>query len=76
MFLFHAQVVPPQPRQVIRLDALTATSGCRRSPARGIQRLDETEGGTTRASAKVWTQRPMPMWQRQKYKKCCDPKYG
>ena len=77
MFLFHAQVVPPQPRQVIRLDAPDrnpAVAGA--APARGIQRLDETEGGTTRASAKVGRNDPCPCGSGKKYKKCCYPKYG
>jgi preprotein translocase subunit SecA len=77
MFLFHAQVVPPQPRQVIRLDAPDrnpAVAGA--APTRGIQRLDETEGGTTRASAKVGRNDPCPCGSGKKYKKCCYPKYG
>ncbi len=77
MFLFHAQVVPPQPRQVIRLDAPDrnpAVAGV--APARGIQRLDETEGGTARASGKIGRNDPCPCGSGKKYKKCCYPKYG
>jgi preprotein translocase subunit SecA len=75
MFLFHAQVVPPQPRQVIRLDAPDrnpALAGA--APARGIQRLDGAEGGTARG--KVGRNDPCPCGSGKKYKKCCYPKYG
>jgi preprotein translocase subunit SecA len=77
MFLFHAQVVPPQPRHVIRLDAPDrnpAVAGA--APARGIQRLDEADGGTARASGKVGRNDPCPCGSGKKYKKCCYPKYG
>ncbi len=75
MFLFHAQVVPPQPRQVIRLDAPDrnpALAGA--AAARGIQRLGESEGGTARG--KVGRNDPCPCGSGKKYKKCCYPKYG
>ncbi|MCS7066254.1 MAG: SEC-C metal-binding domain-containing protein, partial [Fimbriimonadales bacterium] len=76
MYLFHAQVVPPQPRQVIRLDTPDrnpAVAG--QAPARGIQRLDDS-GTPTRTSGKVGRNDPCPCGSGKKYKKCCYPKYG
>ncbi|GBC92894.1 Protein translocase subunit SecA [bacterium HR15] len=76
MYLFHAQVVPPQPRQIIRLDAPDgnpAVAGT--TPARGIQRLDDS-GTAAHASGKVGRNDPCPCGSGKKYKKCCYPKYG
>ncbi len=76
MYLFHAQVVPPQPRQIIRLDATDgnpAVAG--QSPARGIQRLDDS-GVATRPTGKVGRNDPCPCGSGKKYKKCCYPRYG
>jgi preprotein translocase subunit SecA len=81
MFLFHAQVAPPQPRQVVRIagDANSPMAGAR--GATGVQRLDdEVEAGAVSArgasSTKVGRNDPCPCGSGKKYKKCCYPKYG
>ncbi|MDM7460786.1 MAG: SEC-C metal-binding domain-containing protein [bacterium] len=80
MFLFHAQVAPPQPRQVVRIagDANSPMAGGR--SGMGVQRLpDEAETGTVSADAssgKVGRNDPCPCGSGKKYKKCCYPKYG
>ncbi len=80
MFLFHAQVAPPQPRQVVRIagDANSPMAGGR--SGMGVQRLpDEAEAGTVSADAgsgKVGRNDPCPCGSGKKYKKCCYPKYG
>ncbi|MCS6919440.1 MAG: SEC-C metal-binding domain-containing protein, partial [Fimbriimonadales bacterium] len=80
MFLFHAQVAPPQPRQVVRIAgepnsamAMGARGGM------GVQRLaDDAEvspiGGAP--TGKVGRNDPCPCGSGKKYKKCCYPQYG
>ncbi|MCX7992103.1 MAG: SEC-C metal-binding domain-containing protein [Fimbriimonadales bacterium] len=82
LFLFHAQVAPPQPRQVVRIagDANPATAGAR-SGMGGVQRLaDDAEAATVSAgsasASKVGRNDPCPCGSGKKYKKCCYPKYG
>ncbi len=77
LYLFHAQVVPPQPRQVIRLDAADGNPATGLATAsRGIQRLDDADGSRQRTSGKVGRNDPCPCGSGKKYKKCCYPKYG
>jgi preprotein translocase subunit SecA len=74
--IFHAQVVPPQPRQVIRLDAPDGNPAVAQ-PARGIQRLEgEASADSKKTTAKLGRNDPCPCGSGKKYKKCCYPKYG
>ncbi len=81
MFLFHAQVAPPQPRQVVRIagEANSAMAGAR--GGLGVQRLaDDAEMATASAGSaptgKIGRNDPCPCGSGKKYKKCCYPKYG
>ncbi|MFN7017128.1 MAG: preprotein translocase subunit SecA, partial [Fimbriimonadales bacterium] len=80
MFLFHAQVAPPQPRQVVRIagDANSPMAGGH--TRMGVQRLaDDAEtgaAGVSTGSGKVGRNDPCPCGSGKKYKKCCYPKYG
>ncbi|MCS7273216.1 MAG: SEC-C metal-binding domain-containing protein [Fimbriimonadales bacterium] len=79
LFLFRAQVAPPQPRQVIRIAGEpnpAIASGAR--SGMGIQRLSDENGSTTQStpSGKVGRNDPCPCGSGKKYKKCCYPKYG
>ncbi len=81
MFLFHAQVVPPQPRQVVRVGGDANSPMAMRANA-GIQRLSDEDGEISQnvpaqtASGKVGRNDPCPCGSGKKYKKCCYPKYG
>lgn len=77
MALFHAQVVPQQPQQVVRIhdgspNPATASSAAR--PA--VQRLNDEGEPVPQASSKVGRNDPCPCGSGKKYKKCCYPKYG
>ena len=79
MFLFHAQVAPPQPRQVVRIagDANPAVAGVR--GGMGVQKLADGAEPLAQAGAptgKVGRNDPCPCGSGKKYKKCCYPKYG
>ena len=80
MFLFHAQVAPPQPRQVVRIagDANPAVAGAR--GGMGVQKLTDGAEPLAESSAlppgKVGRNDPCPCGSGKKYKKCCYPKYG
>jgi preprotein translocase subunit SecA len=80
MFLFHAQVAPPQPRQVVRIagDANPAVAGMR--GGMGVQKLTDGAEPLAESSAptpgKVGRNDPCPCGSGKKYKKCCYPKYG
>jgi preprotein translocase subunit SecA len=77
MFLFHAQVAPPQPRQVVRIagDANPAVAGAR--GGMGIQKLTDDAEPLAQASApptgKVGAQRPVPVRERQEIQKVLLP---
>ncbi len=80
MFLFHAQVVPPQPRQVVRVGGDTNSPMAMR-PSAGVQRIGDEEEASATASAptatgKVGRNDPCPCGSGKKYKKCCYPNYG
>jgi preprotein translocase subunit SecA len=80
MFLFHAQVAPLQPRQVVRIagDANPAVAGVR--GGMGVQKLTDGAEPLAESSAlppgKVGRNDPCPCGSGKKYKKCCYPKYG
>ncbi|OYT69686.1 MAG: preprotein translocase subunit SecA [Armatimonadetes bacterium JP3_11] len=81
LFLFHAQVAPPQPRQMVRIagDANSPLAGVPRGG--GVQRLEDgaqADAGSTRSISpgKVGRNDPCPCGSGKKYKKCCYPKYG
>ncbi|MFN4033605.1 MAG: SEC-C metal-binding domain-containing protein [Fimbriimonadales bacterium] len=80
MFLFHAQVAPPQPRQVVRIAGDANSPMAAGRGGMGVQRLaDEADAGTVDAGArsgKVGRNDPCPCGSGKKYKKCCYPKYG
>ena len=78
MFLFHAQVAPLQPRQVVRIagDANPAVA----RGGLGVQKLADGAEPLAESSAlppgKVGRNDPCPCGSGKKYKKCCYPKYG
>jgi preprotein translocase subunit SecA len=89
-WLFHFQVAPPPPRQMVRINpgggnpAMPGGSPVSRSGA--VQRMtasssETAETGTATAQlegtrGKIGRNDPCPCGSGKKYKKCCYPKYG
>lgn len=71
MALFHAQVVPQQPQQVVRIHDGSPNPATAQPT---VQRLPDTQ--PSQPSGKPGRNDPCPCGSGKKYKKCCYPKYG
>ncbi|MER3403670.1 MAG: hypothetical protein C4337_10430 [Armatimonadota bacterium] len=71
MALFHAQVVPQQPQQVVRVHDGSPNPATAQPT---VQRLPDTQ--PTQSAGKPGRNDPCPCGSGKKYKKCCYPKYG
>ncbi len=74
LYLFHAQVVPQQQRQVRIASGDANPAGALARSNTGIQRLDDQP--VSASTGKVGRNDPCPCGSGKKYKKCCYPKYG
>ncbi len=74
LYLFHAQVVPQQQRQVRIASGDANPAGALARSNAGIQRIDDQP--TSASTGKVGRNDPCPCGSGKKYKKCCYPKYG